>query len=97
MILYRAMSNEEFQSMKTINRLAWNSKFKWFGTEEFVKSRVLDGKFNNSNFVNDRYVKLVEFDFEDSAMGHFSKCGHNEFMLNIHKVPLVKIKSWKSL
>lgn len=97
MKLFRAMCDAEFQAMNSINRLSWNSKFKWFGTEEFVKSRVLDGKFNNSNFVNDRYVKLVEFDFEDSTMEQFNKCGHNEFMLNIRKVPLIKINSWKLL
>lgn len=97
MKLYRVMCDVEFQAMKSINRLAWNSKFKWFGTEEFVKARVLDGKFNNSNFVNDRYVKLVEFNFENSTINHFVKCGHNEFMLNIRKVPLIKIKSWKLL
>ena len=97
MKLYRAMCKEEFQSMLQINRLSWNSKFKWFGTIDFVNSRVLDGKFNNSNFVHDRYAHLIEIDFDDSTMSQFSKCGHNEFMLNVRKVPLVKINSWKSI
>ena len=95
MKLFRAMCNEELRDMKAINKLSWNSKFKWFGTEDFVKSRVLDGKFNNSNFVNDRYSNLIEIDFDDASLKHFSKCGYNEFMLNIRKVPLVKIISWK--
>ncbi len=95
MKLYRAMCNEEFQSMKSINRLSWNSKFKWFGTEEFVKSRVQDGKFNNSNFISDRYSILIEFDFDDNTLNHFNKCGYKEFMLNIRKVPLIKINGWK--
>lgn len=95
MILYRAMCNDEFQDMIKFNSLSWNSKFKWFGTKEFVTSRVLDGKFNNSKFVPDRYKNIVEIIFDDESMKHFRKCGNNEFMLERKLVPMVKILGWE--
>ena len=95
MILYRAMCQEELEDMKKFNSLAWNSKFKWFGTEEFVNSRVRDNKFNNSKFVADRYKNLVKFIIDDNSAIHFSKCGNREFMLNIRKANSVKIINWE--
>jgi hypothetical protein len=77
--------------MMRYGRLSWNSKFKWFGTEEFVQSRVRDGKFNNSKFVADRYKHLVKFEVI-TGIEHFSKFGNREFMLSVRKAPLVKIK-----
>lgn len=95
MILYRAMCEKEFQDMCNFNSLSWNSKFKWFGTEEFVFSRVIDGKFNNSRFVQDRYFFIVKFVFSDDSLQYFTKCGHKEHMLNVRKCPMVKLLSWK--
>lgn len=91
MKLYRAMCQEEFDSVTEKSPLAWNSKHKWFGTREFVLSRVRDGKFNNSKFVKERYLHLVEYEVE-SGLEHFINCGKNEFMLNVRKAPLVKLK-----
>lgn len=95
--LYRAMCGEEFRDTLRHNKLSWNSKFKWFGTEDFVIDRVRDGKFNNSKFVADRYANLVEFEFSEESLIHFSKCGNREFMLNVRKAPLVKIISIRVL
>ena len=91
MIVYRAMCPAEFQDMMKLQRLSWNSKFKWFGTDEFVQQRVQDGKFNNSKFVPDRYKHPVKFEIE-SGLEHFSKCGNRELMLSCRKAPLVKIR-----
>ena len=85
------MCDKEFRDTLRHNKLSWNSKFKWFGTEDFVLSRVRDGKFNNSKFVSDRYANLVEFEFSEESLIHFSKCGNREFMLSVRKVPLVKL------
>lgn len=95
--LYRAMCDEEFQDTMKHKSLSWNSKFKWFGTLEFVESRVRDGKFNNSKFVPDRYKNLLEFEVEEESLKHFSKCGNREFMLSVRKAPLVKIVSIRVL
>ncbi len=91
MILYRAMCPEEFSQVSEHSPLAQNSKFKWFGTEDFVNTRVKDGKFNNSKHCPDRYKYLVTYEVV-SGLEHFSKCGYNEFMLSCRKAPLVKIK-----
>lgn len=93
MIFYRAMCDSEANETLKTNRFAWNSKFKWFGPIEFVTERVMDGKFNNSKFVSDRYSRLLKFEIEDSALSYFSKCGNKEFMLACRKSPLVKILS----
>ena len=85
------MCEKEFQDTVKSGRLSWNSRFKWFGTEEFVKTRVQDGKFNNSRFVPDRYKHIVEFEVEEESLKHFSKCGNHELMLSVRKVPLVKM------
>ncbi len=90
MKLYRAMCDEEFAQISKNHPLAWRSRFKWFGTEEFVKSRVQDGKFNNSKYVDGRYKHLVGYEVV-SGFEHFSKCGHHEFMLDVRKQPLIKI------
>ena len=95
--VFRAMCNREAEELLKYNSLSWNSKFKWFGTEEFVKSRVQDGKFNNSRFVGDRYARLFEFEFSEDSMQHFTKCGNRELMLSVRKAPLVKILSIKEI
>lgn len=92
MRVFRAMCDAEAEDMLKFGGLSWNSKFKWFGTDDFVNSRVRDGKFNNSKFVQDRYSRLFEFEVDDSSLIHFSKCGHRELMLGVRKAPMVKIK-----
>lgn len=95
MILFRSMCDKELEDMANFNSLSWNSKFKWFGTEEFVNLRVRDNKFNNSKFVPDRYKNLVKFTIDDNSAIHFSRCGNREFMLNIRKANSVKIINWE--
>ena len=91
MLLYRAMCDEELSAISDNWPLSWNSKFKWFGTEEFVKTRVRDGSFNNSKFAPDRYKNIVVYEVE-GGLEHFSKCGRDEFMLSVRKAPLVKLR-----
>lgn len=76
MKLYRAMCNEEADETIRFNRLSWHSRKKWFGTYDFVISRVKDGKFNNSQFKPDKYCRLLEFAIE-SSLDIFDKCGYN--------------------
>ena len=92
-VLYRAMCEKEFTEMMKFKSLSWNSRFKWFGTKEFVTTRVQDGKFNNSKFVGDRYSYLVKFEIDDSFLQIFAKCGRREFMIDRRKAPLVRFSS----
>ena len=91
--LFRAMCEQEFIETMCSKSLSWNSRFKWFGTEEFVTTRVQDGKFNNSKFVGDRYSRLVKFEIDDSFLQIFAKCGRREFMIDRRKAPLIRFRS----
>lgn len=84
------MSLEEANEVTINNPLSWKSKFKWFGTEDFVQTRVLDGKFNNSKY-KDKYQVLCKYAIIN-GIEHFSKCGNREFMLSIRKANNVNIK-----
>lgn len=88
-ILYRAMCKEELDDMFKNNKLSFKKRFKWFGTLDFVTSRVKDGKFNNSRLVKDRYKYLVKFMFSESSLQHFSECGFKEYMLDVRKSNLI--------
>lgn len=90
MIVFRAMSKEEADSVSVESPLAFKHRFKWFGTEEFVTQRVLDGKFNNSKY-SDKYSVLCKYEVI-SGIEHFSKCGHRELMLDRRKANNVVIK-----
>ncbi len=83
------MCNQEADETLRFNNLSWHSKKKWFGTYEFVTSRVKDGKFNNSKFKPVRYNRLLEFTIT-SSLDIFDKCGYNEFMLDIRKANNLK-------
>lgn len=91
MIIYRAMCEKEYSDTVKSMKFQWNSKFKWFGTLDFVTTRVLDGKFNNSKFVGDRYCRLLKFDIRDEDIEKFSKCGYRELMLSRRVANQIKI------
>ncbi len=87
--IYRAMCKKEFQE-STNNRLAWQSRFKWFSSnKDFVVNRVKDGRFNNSRFIPDRYSILVEIGIED--FNHFNQINDQELMLDRRQANQVKI------
>ncbi len=93
--IYRALCDKELEDMIKFNSLSWASKFKWFGTEEFVKTRVQDNQFNNSKYVTDRYKNLVKFVIDDNSLNCFDKCGYKEYMLSRRKANNVRILSWE--
>ena len=56
MKLHRLMCKAEYNRVDNTSPFSWQSKAKWFSDDiEFIKSRVGDGKFNNSGFVEGRY------------------------------------------
>ena len=90
MRVFRAMCDEEANNVTESSPLSWKSRFKWFGTEDFVKTRVMDGKFNNSKYKN-KYSILCEYEIEE-GVEHFSKCGYRELMLDRRKANCVKLR-----
>ena len=52
MKLHRLMCKAEYDRVDNTSPFSWQSKAKWFSDDiKFIKSRVGDGKFNNSGFV----------------------------------------------
>ena len=91
MRLYRLMCKAEYDRVDNTSPFSWQSKAKWFSDDiEFIKSRVGDGKFNNSNFVDGRYEYLVVYDVTDDndKLKHVSD---KEVMLYRKDAPMVKV------
>lgn len=81
------MSKQERDLTLEDNHFSFIKKYKWFSFNlDWIKSRVQDGKFNNSKFKPERYTHLLKFDIEDEYIKQFSKKGKKE--LELHK--------WKS-
>lgn len=69
------------------------SKAKWFSDDiEFIKSRVGDGKFNNSSFAEGRYDYLVVYDVVDSYC-RLKRVSDKEVMLYRKDAPMIKVVS----
>jgi hypothetical protein len=92
MILYRAMNNQEAEETIKLGRPAFKSRFKWFGTEEFVRARVQDGKFANSKFKPGAYDRLLKFHVPDDQAHHLRHVGRFEWMLDVRKLPVCPVK-----
>ena len=92
MILYRAMNNQEANETIKLGRPAFRTRFKWFGTEEFVRSRVQDGQFANSKFKPGAYQRLLKFYVPDDHAQHLRHVGLFEWMLDARKLPVCPVK-----
>jgi hypothetical protein len=96
--LYRAMNKEE--TMRSRSGFAWRSKHKWFSQDRgWIESRVMDGRFNNSQHKPGRYACLLRFDVSvtEDLKDTFDMIGNKELMLNIRKANRVKILSTQEL
>lgn len=60
------MSEVEFVETMQSGKADFSTKrFKWFSPDlEFIRTRVRDGKFNNSKFVPSRYTHIISFEAE---------------------------------
>lgn len=59
------MCEEEYAETVKYGKAQFLRKFKWFSPSlDFVKGRVLDGKFGNSCFVPGKYVRILSFEAE---------------------------------
>lgn len=64
-------------------------KVKLNGLVIFIKSRVGDGKFNNSSFVDGRYEYLVVYDVTDDN-DKLKRVSDTEMMLYRKDAPMIK-------
>ena len=93
MKLYRLMCKAEYDRVDITTPFSWQSKAKWFSDDiEFIKSRVSDGKFNNSSFVEGRYDYLVVYDVVDNNE-KLKRVSDKEVMLYRKDAPMVKVIS----
>ena len=88
MKIYRAMSEEELERTVKKGKPDFMRRFKWFSPNiEWVKNRVQDGKFNNSNHIDTRYIHLVEFEW---LSGQEDFQSMNEIQFDRRKNPTIK-------
>ena len=93
MYIYRLMSKPEFIHTKEVPN--FNRKYKYFSPSlDFLFNRVLDGKFNNSNFKPERYTHLVCFKINKEDLKHFTKVGRKELQVSVRKTHLIR---WKRI
>ena len=90
MKLYRAMCEVEFQQTLKAKRPAFLKRYKWFSPSlEFVKQRVMDGKFNNSKYKQERYLRLVRFTILPESVPFFEKAT-KEWLLDRRRIARVR-------
>lgn len=93
MKLYRLMCKAEYDRVDNTSPFSWQSKAKWFSDDiEFIKSRVSDGKFNNSSFVDGRYDYLVVYDVVNKNT-KLRRVSDKEVMLYRKDAPMIKVIS----
>ena len=93
MKLYRLMCKAEYDRVDSTSPFSWQSKAKWFSDDiEFIKSRVGDGKFNSSSFVDGRYDYLVVYDIADNN-DKLKRVSDKEVMLYRKDAPMIKVNS----
>ncbi len=98
MLIYRVMNLEEFDETMKYKSFSFLKRFKWFSVDIiWIRNRVRDGRFNNSNFKKDRYKHLLYFDIDDNELQYFTKVGHHELMLDRRRSHNVGIKFIKEL
>jgi len=58
------MCEQEYQATILNGKADFSkSRFKWFSPSlEFIKSRVRDGRFNNSAYCPNRYKRILKFE-----------------------------------
>lgn len=94
MILYRAMSYNEYVETIKHNIFQFNHSHKWFSNNlKFIRNRVQDGNFHNLN--KSAYKIIVKIEVNDETFQRFKKCGKYEYSLNLENnfkpVEIIKI------
>lgn len=83
MLVYRAMSQQEFDETIKYGKPSFLRKVKWFSDSlEFIHSRVRDGRFNHSDQCHARYTRIVEFEADISKADWHR---NNEIQFNVRR------------
>ena len=91
------MCKAEYDRVDNTSPFSWQSKAKWFSSDiEFIKSRVSDGKFNNSSFIDGRYNYLIIYDIIDDN-SKLNRVSDKEVMLYRKDAPMIKMNSVNKL
>lgn len=84
MVIYRAMCTEELTKTKLYKRPHFIKRYKWFTSNlDFIINRVLDGKFNNSNYDNSKYQHICSFEWD----------GENSDWINVNEIQFDRRKN----
>ena len=87
------MCKAEYDRVDNTSPFSWQSKAKWFSDDiEFIKSRVGDGGFNNSGFVDGRYDYLIIYNIIDDN-DKLKRVSDKEVMLYRKDAPMIKVIS----
>lgn len=86
--VYRSMSNEEADATLSRQRPVFQDRFKWFGTPGYVRSTVMDGRFNGSRKEPWKYRRLLRFEVLSGMEWMWRK--REEFRLDIGKIGKVE-------
>lgn len=90
MILYRAMTIEEYQETLKRGHPHFIRRYKFFSPlKEFVENRVMNSIFANGHLKN-KYSKLIAFEIPDDAP--IQKLNPKEIMIDRRKSHLIE---WK--
>ena len=84
------MCSSEFQKTKLYKKPHFIKRYKWFSSNlDFIINRVLDGKFNNSNYDNSKYEKVCSFEWDGN---NFDWINNNEIQFDRRKNPNITFK-----
>lgn len=82
------MCKEERNSTVTLGRPDFRTRFKWFSPNlEWIKSRVLSGQFNNSQYNPLKYEHILVFEWSGTN-GDWEQT--NEIQFDRRKNPNIK-------
>jgi len=95
MKVFRAMSEEEFiRTMKKKSPDFSKKRFKYFSPSlSFIQERVRDGKFNNSSFIPERYIRCVAFEISAEELLRCNKVSDCEIVVDRRKNISLKVIS----
>ena len=89
MIIYRAMCEEEYNRTIKYKVPHFIKRYKWFSTNlDFILTRVKDGKFNNSQYKENMYSYILEFEWDGKNADWINS---NEIQFDRRKNPNIKL------
>jgi len=92
LVIYRAMSPGEARA--SLHGWAWAKRKKWFSDNpNWIRERVMGGRFNNSHFQPERYSVMMAFEVEPLQEGVLKRVSANELSLEREKARYLRVYS----